>query len=45
MRLFQELKAYVDNANGDVLSPEVIKKTAEIEKLAHRVKTKMRGND
>jgi hypothetical protein len=45
-KLFQlstELKQYVDKTNENILSLDVIKKADEIEKLAHSVKTKMRG--
>ena len=45
LKLSQELKAYVDKSNENVLSLDVIKKADEIEKLAHSVKTKMRGSD
>jgi hypothetical protein len=45
LRLSTELKDYVDKTNENVLSVEVIKKADEIEKLAHSVKTKMRGNN
>jgi hypothetical protein len=47
-KLFQlstELKQYVDKTNENVLSLDVIKKAEEIEKLAHSVKVKMRGNN
>lgn len=44
LKLSQELKAYVDKTNENVLSLDVIKKADEIEKLAHSVKMKMRGN-
>lgn len=43
LKLSTELKAYVDKSNENVLSLDVIKKADEIEKLAHSVKTKMRG--
>ena len=43
-RLSSELKDYVDKTNADVLSVEVLKKAEEIEKLAHSVKEKMKGN-
>ncbi len=43
-RLSSELKQYVDKSSEDTLSLEVIKKAEEIEKLAHSVKEKMRGN-
>jgi hypothetical protein len=39
------LKEYVDKTNEHVLSLEVLKKAEEIEKLAHSVKTKMKGNN
>jgi len=45
-KLFQlatELKEYVDKTNEGVLSLEVLKKSEEIEKLAHSVKEKMKG--
>ena len=45
LKLATELKAYVDKTNENVMSVEVINKAAEIEKLAHSVKTKMRGDD
>jgi hypothetical protein len=44
LKLSTELKDYVDKTNQNVLSVDVIKKADEIEKLAHSVKTKMRGN-
>jgi hypothetical protein len=47
-KLFQlstELKQYVDKTNENVLSLEVLKKAEEIEKLAHNVKTRMKGNN
>jgi hypothetical protein len=45
LKLSTELKDYVDKSNENILSLDVIKKADEIEKLAHSVKTKMRGND
>jgi hypothetical protein len=45
LKLSTELKEYVDKSNENVLSLDVIKKADEIEKLAHNVKTKMRGNN
>lgn len=45
LKLSTELKAYVDKTNENILSVDVIKKADEIEKLAHNVKTKMRGNN
>ncbi len=43
-RLSTELKQYVDKSSENTLSLEVIKKAEEIEKLAHSVKEKMKGN-
>jgi hypothetical protein len=43
LKLSTELKDYVDKSNENVLSLNVIKKAEEIEKLAHSVKTRMRG--
>ena len=43
LKLSTELKEYVDKTNENVMSLDVIKKADEIEKLAHSVKTKMRG--
>jgi len=45
LQLATELKKYVDKSNENVLSVEVLKKAEEIEKLAHRVKEKMKGNN
>ena len=45
LKLSTELKAYVDKSNENILSVDVIKKADEIEKLAHSVKTKMRGDN
>jgi hypothetical protein len=45
LKLSTELKEYVDKTNENVMSLEVIKKAEEIEKLAHSVKVKMRGDD
>lgn len=45
LKLSTELKEYVDKSNENVLSLDVIKKADEIEKLAHSVKNKMRGNN
>jgi hypothetical protein len=42
--LAQELKFDVDKSNKDTLSLDVIRKADEIEKLAHSVKEKMKGN-
>ncbi len=43
LSLATELKQYVDKTNENTLSVEVIKKAEEIEKLAHTVKEKMKG--
>jgi len=43
LNLSTELKDYVDKSNENILSLDVIKKADEIEKLAHSVKTRMRG--
>ena len=43
VKLSTELKQYVDKTNENILSLDVIKKADEIEKLAHSVKAKMRG--
>jgi hypothetical protein len=43
-KLAAELKDYVDKSNENTLSLNVIKKAEEIEKLAHSVKEKMKGN-
>jgi len=45
LKLSTELKEYVDKSNENVLSLDVLKKAEEIEKLAHSVKTKMRGSN
>lgn len=45
LKLSTELKEYVDKTNENILSVDVIKKADEIEKLAHSVKIKMRGNE
>jgi hypothetical protein len=42
--LANELKIAVDKSNKDTLSLDVIRKADEIEKLAHSVKEKMKGN-
>ena len=44
LQLSTELKQYVDKTNENVMSVDVIKKAGEIEKLAHSVKEKMKGN-
>jgi len=41
--LATQLKQYVDKTNEHTLSVDVIKKADEIEKLAHAVKEKMKG--
>jgi hypothetical protein len=43
LKLSVELKAYVDKSDENVLSLDVIKRAAEIEKLAHSVREKMKG--
>jgi len=43
-KLATELKDSVDKSNQNTLSIDVIKKAEEIEKLAHSVKEKMKGN-
>lgn len=43
LKLATELKQYVDKSNENVLSLNVIQKSEEIEKLAHSVKEKMKG--
>jgi hypothetical protein len=43
LKLSNELKEYMDKANEDTLSLDVIKKAEQIEKLAHNVKEKMKG--
>lgn len=43
LKLSVELKQYVDKADENVLSLDVIKKAEEIEKLAHSVREKMKG--
>ena len=45
LKLSTELKDYVDKSNENILSVDVIKKADEIERLAHSVKTRMRGNN
>jgi len=44
LSLATELKQSVDKSNENTLSLDVIKKADEIEKLAHSVKEKMKGN-
>ena len=43
LALATDLKQQVDKSTKDTLSVDVIKKTDEIEKLAHSVKDKMKG--
>ena len=43
LALAKELKADVDKSNSDTLSLDVVKKAAEIEKLAKSVKDRMKG--
>lgn len=45
LQLSTELKQYVDKSNENILSVDVVKKAEEIEKLAHSVKVKMRGEN
>jgi hypothetical protein len=42
-KLAEELRDSVDKTNENILSLDVLKKAHEIEKLAHRVKEKMKG--
>ena len=42
--LANQLKQNVDKSSENMLSMDVIKKAEEIEKLAHSVKEKMKGN-
>lgn len=44
LKLATDLKEEVDRSNENVLSLEVIKKAEEIERLAHSIKDKMKGN-
>ncbi len=44
LQLATELKQYVDKTNENMLSMDVIKKAEEVEKLAHQVREKMKGN-
>jgi hypothetical protein len=43
LQMATELKQLVDKSNEDVLSIDVVKKADEIEKLAHSVKDRMKG--
>ena len=42
LQLATELKAAVDKSNENLLSLDVVRKADEVEKLAHRVKEKMK---
>lgn len=44
LELATELKQYVDKANENVLSMEVVNKCDEIEKLAKKVRGRMKGD-
>ena len=44
LELATQLKTEVDKSTKDTLSMDVIKKADEIEKLAHSVKEKMKGD-
>jgi len=44
LELATQLKENVDKTTENTLSMDVIKKAEEIEKLAHSVKEKMKGN-
>jgi hypothetical protein len=44
LKLATELKTSVEKTNQNTLSVDVVKKAEEIEKLAHSVKEKMKGN-
>src|SRR5215467_4056165 len=43
LELATELKQYVDKSNENILSMDVVKKAEQIEKLAHSVREKMKG--
>ena len=43
LELATALKQYVDKSNENTLSVDVIKKAEEIEKLAHTIREKMKG--
>lgn len=43
LKLATQLKEYVDKTNENILSVDVINKAEQIEKLAHSVKEKMKG--
>lgn len=42
-KMASELKDSLDKSNPNILSLDVVKKAQEIEKLAHSVKEKMKG--
>jgi type VI protein secretion system component VasF len=44
LALANELKVAVDKSNKDTLSLDVVRKADEIEKLAHSVKERMKGD-
>ena len=44
LQLATQLKQEVDKSSENTLSVDVIKKCEEIEKLAHNVRQKMKGN-
>ena len=44
LEIAQQLKDNVDKSNENTLSLDVVKKAEEIEKLAHNVREKMKGN-
>ncbi len=43
LKLAAELKESVEKSNANILSVDIVKKAQEIEKLAHSVKEKMKG--
>ncbi len=43
LKLATELKAYVDKTNENVMSLDVMKKAAEIERLSKEIQKKMRA--
>ncbi len=45
LELAEELKTGVEKSSENVLAVDVIKKAEEIEKLAHSVKEKMKGQN
>jgi nitric oxide reductase activation protein len=44
LKLATELKQYVDKSSENTLSLDVVKKADQIEKLAHSVRERMKGN-